>query len=109
MSIVFIPQEPRKRDGEDWRPLYDLSPAVRFGTLEVLMPHGPVMLDTGLVVAGLREKLKHITEDDYIMLIGDPVAIAAVVMVASEINGGFLKFLKYDRSEHRYNVVEYQV
>lgn len=109
MSKVFIPQEPRKRDGDDWKPLYDLSPAVRFGTLEVLLPHGPVLLDTAVVIASLQEKLQHITKEDYVMLIGDPSAIAAVVMVAAHMNGGFLKILKYDRTERQYNVVEYQV
>ena len=107
MSIVYIPQEPRKRDDDGgWKPLYDLTPAVRFGSLEILLPHGPMLLDTGVVMAELKEKLKHFTVDDFIMLIGDPSAIAATVLVASQISGGNIKVLKYDRAERQYNSVK---
>jgi hypothetical protein len=109
MSKVYIPQEPRKREGDGWRPMYDLTPALKFGTLEVLLPHGPTLLDVSLIVAGLKEKLKHITEDDYIILIGDPVAIAATVLVAGQLTGGKVKLLKYDRNEKLYNVVSFAV
>jgi hypothetical protein len=107
--VVYVPQEPRKRDGDNWRPLYDLSPALKFGVINILLPHGPTLLDVGLMVAGLKEKLKHITEDDHILLIGDPVAIAATVLVAGQLTGGKVKLLKYDRNEKLYNVVSFAV
>jgi hypothetical protein len=101
---VFIPQEPRKRnDNGDWVALFDLTPALKFGELVVLLPHGPMMLDTNLVLGSLKAKLTDFCQDDYLMLIGDPTIIAASVMVASFITDGYVKVLKYDRLEHKYN------
>lgn len=104
---VFLPQEPRQRDKEsgEWRPLFDLSPAVRFGTIEILLPHGPVLMDSAALIAGLNERLKDYTDDDFIMCIGDPSAIAASVLVAGMKTGGRISLLKYDRNEKQYNVV----
>jgi len=108
--VVYIPQEPRKRDEDgEWKPLYDLSPALRFGTLKMLLPHGPLLLDTSTVMKSLREKLKDFCDNDYIMLIGDPAAIASTIMVASDINDGLVNVLRYDRAEKRYNVVVFEL
>lgn len=108
--IVFIPQEPRKHlDDGSWQPLHDLTPALKFGILNVLLPHGPTSLYTDETIRILYEKLINIREDDYILLIGDPTAIAATVMVASEIAGGKLNFLKYDRLAKQYNVVKFSI
>ncbi len=109
MSRVFIPQEPRARDkvSGEWKPLYDLSPAIRFGTLEVLLPHGPILLSTEPTIACLKDRLKDYTDDDYIMCIGDPAAIAAAVLVAGKITGGKVSLLKYSREEKQYNIIHY--
>jgi hypothetical protein len=110
MSIVFVPQEPRRHleDGS-WVPLYDLSPALQFGTLNVLLPHGPQSLYTTETIKTLNKKLEGMTDDDYILLIGDPTAMAATVMVASRIMNGELKLLKYDRNSRKYNVVIFKL
>lgn len=107
---VFIPQEPRRRDQESgsWVPVFDLSPALKFGIIEILIPHGPVLLDTATLVTSLRERLKDYTEDDYIMCIGDPSAIAAAVLVAGMINDGCITLLKWDRQLKAYNPIKYQ-
>jgi hypothetical protein len=109
-SRVFIPQEPRKHDPKagGFKPLYDLSPALKFGTLEVLLPHGPLMLDTAPVVGQLKGRLADYTEDDYIMCIGDPLAIAAVVLVAGSISKK-VTLLQYNRILREYNPVTYEV
>jgi hypothetical protein len=108
---VFIPQEPRRRDAEtgEWRPLHDLTPALKFGIIEILMSHGPVMLDTQALVSNLKEKMKGFTAEDYILCLGDPSAIAVTVMVASKMTGGKVKLLKYDRIEKAYNSIRYEV
>lgn len=106
MSIVYVPQEPRTRDEfNNWKPLYDLSPALKFGTLELLLPNGPMSLDADSVIATLQEKLDTYTPEDYIMCIGDPAAIAAAVLVAGLNTDGAVTLLKYDRSERQYNII----
>ena len=48
MAVVYIPQEPRKRDAKtgQWIQAFDLSPAKKFGELKVLLPHGSLPIDT---------------------------------------------------------------
>lgn len=109
-SIVFIPQEPRRLDAQTgrWVPLYDLAPALQFGTLKVLMPNGPTSFDSTSVVEQLKEQMAGYTEQDYIMCIGDPVLIAATVLVAGSLNSGVVTLLKYDRSVRLYSPITYR-
>ena len=106
MSKVFIPQEPlRKTDSGAMVPLYDLSPALEYGALEVLLPSGPVMLSTKPMVDFMKTKMDGFSDDDYVLAVGDPVAILAAGMVASHANNGRVKILRYDRQHRAYTVV----
>jgi hypothetical protein len=41
-------------------------------------------------------------DEDHILAVGDPIAIAVAVMVASRISGGDVTVLKFDRQENAY-------
>jgi hypothetical protein len=45
-------------------------------------------------------------DQDYLLCIGDPVAIGLATAVAASRNYGRVKLLKWDRQEHRYYVVK---
>lgn len=80
----------------------NLLPAAEYGELEVLLPAGQITLSPGPSVYRLRKKLTHFCDDDYLLLIGDPIAIALAAMVASAMNGGKVNFLKWDKQERKY-------
>ena len=42
----------------------------------------------------MRKKLENYCDDDYLIAMGDPVAIAIAAMVASDINQGKVNILK---------------
>ncbi len=108
---IYVPQEPTKRDPISGQrsPLYDLSPALKFGSLKVLLPHGIMLLNTTPIVETLKRDMADFCDEDYVMCIGDPSAIAAAVMVASSINEGRVKLLKYSREEKLYNLISYVI
>lgn len=109
-SRVFIPQEPMKRDDcGAMVPTYDLSPALEYGDLHVLLPYGPVMLSTKPMIAHMRTQLDDFCDEDYIMAVGDPSAIIAAGMVASQVNKGKVKLLRYDRQQKRYLEVQFDL
>lgn len=87
-------------------PTYDLSPALMFGDIVQLLAPGPVLLETETAVRTLQSKLAHFDDDDFILCIGDPVAIAAACMVASAINVGRVKLLVFDRHHRSYVMVQ---
>jgi len=95
--MVYITQEdPRK----------NLLPAAKYGELKVVLPQGNICFSTGEVVHRCRKELSRFNDKDYLLLIGDPIAIAIATVVASETNQGKVKFLKWDRQEQIYYPVE---
>ena len=111
MGTVFIPQEPKRKDDGTGAmvPLYDLTPALKFGTLKVLLPHGPVMLSTKPMVDHMRTEMDEFCDEDYILAVGDPAAIISAGMVASQANKGRVKLLWYDRQQRAYIPLQFDL
>ena len=93
-SKVFIVQE---------NPSVNVMPAARFGELDVIFPFGSqIVFSSNRAVTAVRKKLKDFTDDDYILAMGDPAAIAITAMVGGEINNGYMKLLKWDKQTKAY-------
>lgn len=106
MSKVYCVTEPiTYRDGVP-TPLFDVSPALKYGELEILAKHNNSMFASVPMVRHFRDKLKDFSDDDYILPVGDPVTIATVAAIASDINNGYFKMLKWDKKSRNYLVVE---
>lgn len=103
---VFIVQRPahydRQRKG--WVNKYDLSPAKDHGELVFLLRPGNLFKDRlADAVTRLERELRDFDDGDHLMAVGDPVAIAAAVMVAGRSNGGRVSLLKFDRISGTYD------
>lgn len=105
-SKVYVVCEPTHTIGGEVRTSMDFTPALEYGDLEVLLPQSQSMLAPVPTVRALKEKLRNFTDDDYILPVGDPVLIGTVVMVAAQQNGGKVKFLKWDRLQRKYFVIQ---
>lgn len=106
MSKVFCVTEPvTYRDGVP-EPLFDITPAMQYGEIEILSKHSTNMMASVPMIRHFREKLKDFSDEDYILPVGDPVTIAAVAAVASDINNGYFKILKWDKRQKKYLVIE---
>jgi hypothetical protein len=89
---------------------HDISPAMKFGEIEVLLPSNTqIAFSTVPVVRRLRRKLMDFSDKDYILLTGDPVAIGLACAIASFNNGGRYTALKWDRREFLYIPVKVDV
>ena len=98
MGTVYVVQE---------SPGKNIAGAMGFGTLQVLLSyHEQIAFSSEKAVAELREKLRGFGNEDYVLPIGDPAAIAIACMVASEVNKGLVKLLKWDRQEMKYYPVQ---
>jgi len=104
MGTVYIVQEPVKRDRATGELVstFDLTPASRFGTLEFLLPPGPVMLSPHPMIIRLRQKLYKFSDNDFLVPVGDPSAIAAAAAIAAEFNVGQINLLKWDNRQGTY-------
>lgn len=85
---------------------FDLTPALAYGQLEILVTHSQSLLAPVPTVRKLKDKLRNFSDNDYILPIGDPVLMSTVSMIASEMNHGRVKFLKWDRIQKKYLVIQ---
>lgn len=86
----------------------NLFRAHRFGELkEVLHPSTNIMSDCSHVLPTIRGVLQSFSDEDYILAMGDPVAIGICIAEACFINKGRCKILKWDKEERDYYVVAF--
>lgn len=91
---VYITQEMRGRD---------ITDATVFGDLEILLPaQEQTSYSTQPTVRRMSRKLANFSDEDYLLLAGDPAAIAIAAALASRFNNGKFKMLKWDRQETKY-------
>ncbi len=95
---VFVVQEVSGRN---------ILSAEKYGELELLLPNNSqIVLSSGPTVRRLNQKLKNFSDDDYLLLMGDPSAIGIACAIASSNNRGRFKCLKWDKREYKYYPVE---
>jgi hypothetical protein len=95
---VYITQEVPGRD---------LSDALEFGDLDILLPaREQVSLSAMPTIRRMQRKLAKFTSKDYLMLSGDPVCIGIACCLAALANNGQFKVLKWDRIEARYYPIQ---
>lgn len=98
---VFVVQE---------MPNHDISTAMSFGEVEVLLPSNhQIAFSTAPTIRRLKNKLREYKDGDYLLLTGDPVAIGLVCAIASFNNSGRYTALKWDRRERLYIPVKLDI
>lgn len=91
---VYIVQEMRGRDFRD---------AMNYGEIEVLVTHTEqVTLQVHSYAQRIMKRLTNFCDNDYLLLSGDPTAIAAAAAAAAYYNNGRFKVLKWDRQNEKY-------
>lgn len=104
---VFVPQEPSRWDAalQMHVPSVNLRPAMKYGTLKVLMPPNISVMFASPTVQALKEKLAASTQDDFLVAVGDPTLIATCAGILLRKHGR-MNLLKWDRRESQYALVE---
>ncbi|MCK5609903.1 hypothetical protein KAR91_48975 [Candidatus Pacearchaeota archaeon] len=92
--MVYVVQEQSNKN---------ILPAKDYGDIKILLPPGmQVTFSAGQVTSELMRGLVKYNDEDYLLLIGDPVAIGIAVAAAANHNQGRVKMLKWDRQEKQY-------
>ena len=63
----------------------------------------------GPFIFSIRQKLKDFTENDYLLLNGDPAIIGVTCAIAAEMTHVKFKLLKWDRQEKTYYPIEINI
>jgi len=113
MSKVIVTQQVITRDENNaWKPIFDLSPATRYGELNYIFGAGQIILGAKEMADFIDDRLDEIDYDpkeDYLLATGDmsvAIAVASRMLVAADGSGIPIKVLRWDKREKSYNVVE---
>jgi len=111
MSRVFVVQEPMRRNSDtgDFEPMMNFNSAMEYGELNVCLAPGRVALSPAPMIKKLNESLADFCDDDYLIAVGDPSAIAAAAAIASRNNRGKFKILKWDKNMSGYIKVAIEI
>ena len=85
----------------------NFTPARAHGDLLFLLPPGTLYTDSTVTKARLLKGLKDIKDGDFLVLTGDPEAMALAYTAAMLLNNGRVRVLKWDNQCHVYNVVQH--
>jgi helix-turn-helix protein len=81
----------------------NLLPAMKYGDIRILLEsNAQVGFSAGQVTRQLDFRLSKFNDNDYLVLIGDPVIIGIAVAMAGKWNQGRVNVLKWDRQERMY-------
>ena len=105
LSTVYVVQEiPGTKEG---KPKINIMGAATYGNFKFLLPElSQIIFSPGPLIYKLRQALKDFTENDYLLLTGDPAIIGVACSLVSEITNGKYKLLKWDRQERKYYPIE---
>ena len=88
----------------------NIRSAEKFGDLKVLLSDNKqIVLSSGPLTHKLKKELSTFCDDDYLLLMGDPAAIAIAGAVACERNNGKMRLLKWDRQERQYFPIDVDI
>jgi len=94
MGTVFISQDAEGRN---------FLPAADYGRLQLILPAtAQVVLTARPALGKLRYALRNFTDEDLLLLSGDPIIMALAVTVALNANMGRARLLKWDRFQKAY-------
>ena len=97
-GYVFVIQEVSK---------FNVIPCQEYGTLVPVFEEGKqIMLSPAPAIRKLKQVLKNFNDKDYLLLIGDPSIIGVACSIASDINQGKYKMLKYDSRSYTYYPIQ---
>lgn len=118
MSRVFVIQNQQRRNKVTGKlyPAFNISPAEIFGTITYILgpsarPFGKETKDVeesqqnfqpSALVTEMQKKLKNYSDDDYLLLIGNPCFIGFAVAIASHFNNGRVRVLQWNGMLKKY-------
>lgn len=105
MSTVYVVNEPYYRHPAGGRP-FDFSAALKYGGLMKVLPPGRPPWVGEALVSRVRDAMAGFAEDDYLLPIGDPVAVSVAAVAAADMTGGRVKVLRWESETREYTVMD---
>ena len=99
--IVYVIQE--IAGTKEGRPKINILGAAEYGTFKFLLPElSQMIFSPGPLIFKLRKGLKDYTNEDFLLLTGDPAIIGVACSIVADITNGKFNLLKWDKQERKY-------
>ena len=99
--IVYVIQE--IAGTKEGRPKINILGAAEYGTFKFLLPElSQMIFSPGPLIFKLRKGLKDYTNEDFLLLTGDPAIIGVACSIVSDMTNGKFNLLKWDKQERKY-------
>lgn len=104
MTKVYAPQVPSRFDAQlkEWVPIMNLDSAKKFGDLEIMLPPDGGRLAPNIIAQIIAKRMQEITPQDWLLAIGDPLAIGVMMIHAAHQLNGELHILRWDKRSGYY-------
>ena len=103
-TIYVIQEIPGTASGN---PKINIMGAAKYGEFKFLLPElSQMIFSPGPLIFKLRNLLKNFTQDDYLLLTGDPAINGVACSVVSDMTNGKYNLLKWDKQERQYYPIE---
>lgn len=83
-------------------PKFNITRASSYGELSIVLPPGNMSFSTDATYTKAAAKLKDFKSSDYLLLIGDPIAMGICFSIALALAKGNINLLKWDRQTMTY-------
>lgn len=98
MAVYVVQQQMRKGESGRLEPRFSHEDARRFGEIRFLLSPSIKPFRPEAAIRELRDSLDRFTEDDYLLLVGNPCLIGWATAIAAERTGGRVRMLQWSRS-----------
>lgn len=108
MGSVFVVQNQHRWDAgkQQFVPKFNLAPAEEYGELVDLLSPTASPFRPQSVLDEIREKLADYGDEDYLLLVGNPILLGLSVAIAAMANDGRINLLQWSGREQKYIAVE---
>ena len=104
MPLVYIIQRPvhRDRNTGDLKEKFNFSDAERFGELVTMLDSRAHPFQPDKVVPVLRDTLANFTQEDFLLLVGNPTLIGWAMGIACFETDGIIQTLQWNQRKQVY-------
>lgn len=110
MSNVYVVQDQRIWKGKDFVSKFDFSSAEEYGDLVMLLDSSDNQTEPERVIEKLNFVLTDYTDDDYLLLVGNPCLIGWTTAIAGRYSpNGVVNMLQWSGRDRKYLPVQAKI
>lgn len=107
MTVFVVQQQMRfDQNRKELVPRFtSINKALKWGRIEFVLSPSAHPFNPDTVLGDIHEKLSGFSDDDYLLLIGNPALIGMVTAIAAHYNSGTVKFLQWSGRHNEYTEI----